>query len=164
MSRHASKNLYNSYRHSLHLISLIFVSSLLAPRSSAEVVRVPPFWRPSQSSYFCIEERGARIEETSPRSDERGYTRAAFQEVFYRPTHPLTGYQLIDWTLQLIGLIRHITTSLQFNTGVKIDYRLNWSVSLPSFIFYLLSDSPSSYKSVLTVWTTKELQTTFFIY
>ena len=64
-----------------------------------------PSWRPSQSSYLCIEERGSRIEEGSLRSDNRGYTRAASTEVFYRPTRPLIGYQLLigrcadrDWS------------------------------------------------------------------
>ncbi len=37
--------------------------------------------------------KALRGEEVSLRIHERGYTRAAFSEVFYRPTCPLIGYQ-----------------------------------------------------------------------
>lgn len=58
-------------------------------------------------------------------------------------THPYW-ISVIDWTLQLIGLIWDIQTSFEFHTGVKTDNRLNWSVLLPSFRFDLFSDLPSS--------------------
>ncbi len=46
---------------------------------------------------------------------------------------------VIDWMLQLIGLIWYIKTSLEFHTGVSTDNRLNSGLSLPSFIFDLFS-------------------------
>ncbi len=103
--------------------SLLFdISSVLAWTGSRSV----------EDHYFCFEEQGSRSEEGSLRSHERGYARAAFTEVLQAETPPYW-ISVIDWTLQLIGLIWSITISL-FHTGLETDNRLKvYHINFPHF-------------------------------
>lgn len=62
------------------------------------------------------------------RSEERWYTRGNLSA-------PPCWISVIDWTLQLIGLIWHITTSLEFHIGVKTHNKLK-CITPKFYIFF----------------------------
>lgn len=64
-----------------------------------------------------------RIKYRSPRGHQHGYTRVAFAQVFHWLTHR-SYWTTIDWMLQPISLIRHITTWLEFHNRVMTFDRL----------------------------------------
>lgn len=78
------------------------------------------------------------------RSDERGQIRAAFTEVVLTPSTPPCWISVIDWMLQLIGLIWYITTSLE--TWSDDRQQIQLSCFNPKFMN--LFSSPSSWISV----------------
>lgn len=78
------------------------------------------------------------------RSDERGLIRAAFTEVVLTSSMPPCWISVIDWMLQLIGLIWYITTSLE--TWSDDRQQIQLLCFNPKFMN--LFSSPSSWISV----------------